>query len=310
MLLRLLMDPPPDSLQSFFTTQGPLIFSTNGTPSSRASTLTKITTLLGFGTSFYGTSPGTNYGSNLLYDTVRSLLGTNTLQDLQTNVLIPAYQLDTSTYTTFSNLNFAEFIGQTALASDVALATTAAPYYLPIYNFDSHNYLDGGIYQNNPAAFGKTLAQMIKPTAKRICVLSVGTGRGTAGFYDPAPPPSSFMVRLRAQLAEFLRTEGIDINAMDPPDPDEILSVNFLFDLFTIAQVGGQESVARQLFLESSYTLEQLYYYRFQPQLDTNLNTELDNTDPSILTYYEDTAETWFEDDIANITNFLGHLTA
>lgn len=99
---------------------------------------------------------------------------------------------------------------------------------------------------------------------------------------------------------------------MDPPEEDEeeAASVELIFKLFNIATTGGQESVARTLLLDSLYTRNQLYYYRFQPRLDTvNNNTELDNTTPEILAYYQQTAQSWFEDDIANISNFLAHLT-
>jgi len=100
---------------------------------------------------------------------------------------------------------------------------------------------------------------------------------------------------------------------LDPPEEDEeeAASVELIFKLFNIATTGGQESVARTLLLDSLYTRNKLYYYRFQPRLDTvNNNTELDNTTSEILAYYQQTAQTWFEDDIANISNFLGHLTA
>lgn len=322
----------PQQLLPFFTNQGPYIFSTNGTPSSTASIFTKAGVLLlpsVFGNTFYGTSEGTPYGSALLYKTIRDMLKENpddpmsrdlTLQDLKTNVIVPAYQYDTLRYVTFSNLNYAEFIGNTALASDVALSTSAAPFYLPIYSFGGHSYSDGGIYQNNPAGFGRVLAQSIKKNAKRMCVLSIGTGLGQQGFYDPASDSLAFARLIKKAMKTQLVTEPSmlirhpELNRffMDPPEEDEeeAASVELIFKLFNIATTGGQESVARTLLLDSLYTRNQLYYYRFQPRLDTaNNNTELDNTTPEILAYYQQTAQSWFEDDIANISNFLAHLT-
>lgn len=90
---------------------------------------------------------------------------------------------------------------------------------------------------------------------------------------------------------------------------DNPTSIELLFSLLDTAIAGGQESVAKNLFLQSSYTLDNLYYYRFQPQLDLNINTELDNTDPDILTYYEQTAQNVFNNDIDNISTFIGHLS-
>ena len=64
------------------------------------------------------------------------------------------------------------------------------------------------------------------------------------------------------------------------------------------------------MLLESQYTLSKLFYYRFQPILDPALDTELDNTDDSILTYYENTAADYYSNDLDNITTFIGHLSA
>lgn len=323
----------PEQILPFFTDEGKFIFSTNGDESSVASILTKAGVLLlpsVFGSTFYGTPAGTPYGSALLYETVRNMLKEDhndpmsrdlTLQDLKTNVIIPAYQYDTLRYVTFSNLNYAEFIGNTALASDVALSTSAAPFYLPIYSFGGHSYSDGGIYQNNPAGFGRVLAQSIKKNAKRMCVLSIGTGLGQQGFYDPASDSLAFARLIKRAMKRqlvvepemLIRHPELNRFFMDPPEEneEEAASVELIFKLFNIATTGGQESVARTLLLESLYTRNQLYYYRFQPRLDTvNNNTELDNTTPEILAYYQQTAQSWFEDDIANISNFLGHLTA
>ena len=76
---------------------------------------------------------------------------------------------------------------------------------------------------------------------------------------------------------------------------------------------GSQESVAEALNLQATYTLDQFYYYRFQPTFDDIPSDEdvgLDNTSSTILSYYVSKANTWYSDDIANITTFLGHLTA
>lgn len=37
---------------------------------------------------------------------------------------------------------------------DVALATSAAPTYLPIHNLESSQYVDGGVWANNPSLVG------------------------------------------------------------------------------------------------------------------------------------------------------------
>lgn len=300
----------PNDLDTFFTDDGPYIFSTNGTASNRATTIDK---LLAFapanpytGIPFYSTQ-GTayTYGSNLLVTRLQEMFTTNSMQNLLTNVVVPSYKVDfkgdgnisKGVYTLCSNVNLPGFVGQNELIKNVALATASAPFYLPSLSLTSTNpndstylngtYIDGGVYANNAAAFGRNLAQMLKPTARRCCILSLGTGLGEMGFDD--------------------ETLGMSLLSAST---DPIVTVANLFSLFDVASTGGQESVARNLLFESSYTLNRLYYYRFQPTLDPAKDTELDNTDSSILTYYNDTANTWFNDDIDNINTFIGHLNA
>lgn len=293
MALSLAFGMTPDQIAPFFTTQGPYIFSLSSIiPSLRPNLAAKLG-LIALDIPFYQSSGPTaqNYGSGLLYKTVQDTFKIEgvdaTLQDLKTKVVIPAYEDDTKRYVLFSNLNYPEFTGQNELISNVALATGAAPVYLPQLSMNGHNYEDGGMFCNNPAQFGKVLAHMIKPFATKVCVLSLGTGIGKMGF-DPGTP--------------------------DPENPPTNTStIEKIFELFSISSTGAQESVSRALLLESSYTLfpkyyYPTYYYRFQPQLDLNLNTELDNTDPAILTYYEQTAQSVFNNDIDNISTFIGHL--
>lgn len=302
MALALAIGKSTSDLSPLFTTQGKLIFSTNGTPSNVATTADKIYSLTISGVPFYATDPGTGYGSALLTSQIQSLFGSMTMQDLLTNSIIPTYKvefregtsnIDTGTYTLCSNANYTDFVGQNELISNVALVTSAAPFYLPSIVLNgtapgtlNGRFIDGGVYQNNPSSFGKNLATILKPTANRCCVLSIGTGLGEMGFDDDAP------------------TTLLGASA------DPIISIPNLFSLFDISGTGGQESISKNLYLEATYSLNNLYYYRFQPNLDINLDTELDNTTDEILEYYEDTAATWFSNDIDNITTFLGHLTA
>jgi predicted acylesterase/phospholipase RssA len=293
----------PDQIMPFFTVQGPYIFSlTSLTPSVRPNLAAKIA-LITADIPFYQSSGPTaaQYGYGLLQATLESIFGSNTLQNLKTNVLIPSYQYDNSKYVLFSNLNYPDFIGQNELISNVALATSSAPIYFPALNLNNHVYIDGGVYNNNPAELGRTLAQIIKPTAVRTCILSLGTGLGELGF-DPGNP-SMIDPRIDPKLMTTLKSlQNNNVKLFD--------SIATIFSLFNIAAVGSQESTAKALYLESQYTLNQLYYYRFQPKLDLSLDTELDNTDPAILTYYQNTANQWYNNDIENITNFIGHLTA
>jgi patatin-like phospholipase/acyl hydrolase len=230
-------------LEPLFTTQGKLIFSTNGTPSNRASTVDKVYSLTVSGVPFYGTDVGTNYGSALLTSQIQTMFGNATMQDLLTNVVIPTYKvdfrdgtsnIDTGVYTVCSNASYPEYAGQNELVSNVALATSAAPFYLPSIVLNgttagtlNGRYIDGGVYQNNPSSFGRNLASTLKPNANRCCILSLGTGLGEMGFDDDA-----------ATADTSLRSTA-----------DPVISISNLFSLFDIAGTGGQESISKNLFI-------------------------------------------------------------
>lgn len=295
----------PDELEPFFVDEAKRLFTIRtaaelalgqcnaNTDSNRPSLTQKIIILLGDAVydrdAFYypacplETGGTSNYGSNVLQSVLEGQFGSDTMQELKTKALIPGYELDTTKYVLFSNYNDVLFQGQNESLVNVARATSAAPAYLPSWSFNNHTYLDGGVYQNNPAELALTLAKAAKPTANRSCVLSIGTGIGEMVFYKPS--------------SELLT--------------DSQNAISTIFSLFNVATTGGQESVDFNLKMRSSRTLEQLYYYRFQPTLDQeNQNTELDNSDVSFLQYMENLANTEFNADIDNITTFLGHLTA
>jgi len=299
--LALAMGKDPNDLTSFFTEKGPYVFSTSSsTPSSRPSLAKKVLKI--FADDPFYSSSNNKYGYGLLVATLQSLFGNSTLQDVKTNVIIPSYEDDTDTYVTFSNLNYPDFIGQNELVINAALATGSAPVYFPALNINGHEYIDGGVYNNNPASIGRAMAQAIKPTATRTCILSLGTGIGEKGF-DPGKP-SLAEPKEHAQLIATL-------NALQTTHNLKLFdSLAQIFGLFDIASVGSQESTSFALSLEARYTINQLYYYRFQPNLDKNVNTELDNTDSEILTYYQNTARQWYNNDIKSISEFLGHLIA
>jgi hypothetical protein len=306
----------PSEIESFFTTTGPYIFTLGGnglippvfypTPGQRVNTLTsaEILGLIASDTPFYHSSGNyaADYGTGLLAATLQSFFGTNTLANLQTNVLIPSYQTDTGTFVSFSNVNNSRFIGQNELIKNVALATSAAPLYLasdtcPIsFGEPQHQYSDGGVYLNNPALMGLALGKMVKPNANRYCVLSLGTGL--------VPGEGSYAY----ELTQLIQKHVINNNSLSTVNPITILS-----NLIREAGGGSEESVAETLLLTSQYTLDQLYYYRFQPifnDIPTGEDTGLDNTSNVILNYYATKASDWYTNDLANIITFLGHLTA
>jgi patatin-like phospholipase/acyl hydrolase len=278
-------------LVPFFTEEGQWIFtirtaedvllgSINASdPSNVPNDLQKVAIIADNDQFYKSVSTASNYGSARLKSVITNVLGTNTMANMQTNILIPSLRSNTSKAVFFSNADYPQFIGQTELAVNVALATSAAPLYLPPVTFGGNEYIDGGLYQNSPTGLGLTLAKVKRPTAKRACVLSIGTG--TSPDHDFSSPPDG----------------GLPFET----------SATTLLNLLTIAIPNVALTTDIDLFLRSQYTLDNLFYYSFNPVLT---NTDLDNTTPAFLTYLSDAANTWYDNDTANITNFIGHLTA
>lgn len=290
----------PDEMEPFFTDKGKWIFTIRSAfdigfcdaslPSNRPNLAQKLALVALDEPLYKSACPATgypqdsNYGNVILKQELTNYFATSTMLDLKTKVVIPAYRYDTQSYINISNdSSTGMFVGQNNLISDTALATSAAPVYLPSINFGdpTHEYIDGGVYQNNPAEIALSLGRALKPRSNRYCVLSLGTGIGEMGF----------------------DTTNTELTAADS-------SVTRIFKLFDIASTGGQESVDFNLKMRANHTLEQLYYYRFQPKLDPSMDTELDNSDASFLSYLATTATDHFNTDSVDINNFLGHLTA
>ena len=290
--LALAIGKTPEDLIPFFTEQGPLLFTLGSNvfppvvfppivPSVRPNSVEKLALIVA-NIPFYNSS-GTYanaYGSGLLKTLLETLFGDKTMQDVQANVIIPTFEYTTKTFVLCSNLDNPAFSGQDELLSNVALATSAAPVYLPPIELTSPIntklnglFFDGGIYQNNPSQLGYTLGKMTKPTANRFCVLSVGTGAGEYGF-DNDPVSSNLMIlekdkkkytpstTLRSIVQKMghsvknlnkLQNKMLDLQLQDI----DYNTIKFLFELFSIASTGAQESGAESLFLESNYTLDQ-----------------------------------------------------
>ena len=315
----------PTDLQNFFIEDGPWIFSTSSTtPGIRATTLDKISTMV-FGGSFYS-------NANLIAR-LNDEFGTETLQDMKTNVLITScnYNLNNPSYAQkaipilFSNANVPGYTGRNQLAADVALATASAPLYFPAANFNKLNFVDGGIIQNNPVQLALSLGQALYPQADRYCVLSVGTGIGDIGFPPSATlPPSSSSLRMETRKLEEALFKGSPRLAFTRPVTDKQIDILLqmqengtfdnmyvLMDLIDIEIAGPQEAMAFNLGIQANLTLQNnIYYYRFNLGLDPNQDTEMDNTSAEFMEYMETATAQRINDDIDRITNFIGHLTS
>jgi hypothetical protein len=187
-----------------------------------------------------GKLTGADYSNHALRRGILERIGDITLNDLPRKVLISSFDLDNDPQTTgvlrrwkpkfFHNFPGPDSDGDQRLV-DVALRTSAAPTYFPIYQ----GYTDGGVVVNNPSTCA--LAQAICPdyggqSLRAICLLSIGTGLvsifvpvldGDWGLAQWAPHLVSLMIEGGVGMAEYqckqiLGRRAMRINPLLPGD--------------------------------------------------------------------------------------------
>ncbi|XP_078444477.1 patatin-like protein 2 [Wolffia australiana] len=140
---------------------------------------------------------GPRYSGKYLHQIIREKLGNTRLRQAITNVVIPTFDIRHLQPTIFSSYELKNNESLDALFSDICIATSAAPTYLPAHQFQTQDkqgsvrdfhLIDGGVAANNPAllAMGEVTKEIftgnpdffpIKPMDYgRFVVLSLGTG--------------------------------------------------------------------------------------------------------------------------------------
>ncbi|KAA8537728.1 hypothetical protein F0562_027282 [Nyssa sinensis] len=149
---------------------------------------------------------GPKYDGKYLHSLVKEKLGNIRLHQTLTNVAIPTFDIKRLQPTIFSTYEVKNKPSLDALLSDICIATSAAPTYLPAHYFETKdsagkvrefNLIDGGVAANNPTlvAIGEVTKQITRrnpdffPIKKmdydRLLVISLGTGSSkTEEKYD------------------------------------------------------------------------------------------------------------------------------
>ncbi|KAM1464428.1 hypothetical protein FF1_043205 [Malus domestica] len=141
---------------------------------------------------------GPKYDGKYLHKIVKEKLGDKRLNDTLTNVVIPTFDIKRLQPTIFSSYEAKKNSSIDALLSDICIATSATPTYLPAHHFETKtstgetrefDLIDGGVVANNPAlvAIGEVTREVhqgnsdfsfsMRPTDYgRFLVVSLGTG--------------------------------------------------------------------------------------------------------------------------------------
>ena len=140
---------------------------------------------------------GPKYDGKYLHNVTKEKLGSIKLHQTLTNVAIPTFDIKKLQPTIFSSYEVKNKPSLDALLSDICIATSAAPTYLPAHSFETKdpdgkvrefNLIDGGVAANNPTliAVGEVMKQIMKGSSdffaikqmdyRRLLVISLGTG--------------------------------------------------------------------------------------------------------------------------------------
>lgn len=149
--------------------------------------------------------------------------GESTLQDINnTRLIIPTVNLTKGKPHVFRSCHLPVAVhDQDLKITDVVIAATAAPTYFPHRRINGEDFVDGGIWNNDPSVLGFAEAMRIQqfecPTpndfhfqSEDIHLLSVGTGRAQ---YSLSPPGADAgLIYWAPRVAEVMgmaQTEGI-----------------------------------------------------------------------------------------------------
>lgn len=291
----------PDYMESFFLNDAKRVFtirtaadvasgSHNASEDSNRPNLAQKAFMFATNDSFYQSAyEDSNYGHNILQQVLVNNFGTNTLADLKTPIVIPAYEEDMSRYVVFSNFNDpAYFIGNTETIVNVCRASSAAPVYLPAHGFNGHFYSDGGQYANDAILAAINVGLSVKPNATRIVIVDVGTGIGNMSF-DGSADASTDLEHLAVRAFRVMNV------AMTGAEEWSRYFLNYLSDRTT--------NLTNKAIID-------LYYYKFQPKFSENFPNELDNSAQGWFGLLSNAVNNHYIEESDKISSILAHLTA
>ena len=142
------------------------------------------------------------YDPSKLRTELEAILGTQRLGDSQTRLVIPAWHSVRRTPYLFKTAHHPRLeVDYKEKAVDVAMATAAAPTYMPAHQLESGVMLaDGGIWANNPTGVAAVeAAAMLKWPMEKVNILSLGC------------TTEHFVVDTNAGLASFGLKGGLEM---------------------------------------------------------------------------------------------------
>lgn len=210
------------------------------------------------------------------------------IADLKTRVLVPAVNWTKGGPQFFKTPHNAKyFADRNRRLVDVAMATSAAPIFLPNYEFENQVYVDGGLVGNAPGLFGLHEAEHALKITKTIRLLSIGTSskKITAdqsktldkGIASWGSNIFELMIACQEQvtgsmLRQKLNDSYLEIDVHTGKDQDKNLSL----DCSTQAATQTLLGLATQSLQDNYSTQLKIYLDHFSPALDFNSVSDSD----------------------------------
>ena len=173
---------------------------------------------------------------------LHEILGDRLLGHSKIRLVLPSYSLDEDEVYLFKTPHHPELRRDwRETMADVALATSAAPTYLPAARLRQHRLVDGGVWANNPCLIGVAEAvSVLGASLDQIRVLSIGTtdpisahpaALNNAGLVRWAKPAARLVLRAQA-LGALHTTEHLigaeRVSRIDPKVPDGLFELDRL----------------------------------------------------------------------------------
>lgn len=196
------------------------------------------------------------HGPDRLRAALGEVFGDRLLGSSTKRLVIPSYSLDSNDVYVFKTPHHPRLRrDHKERMVDVAMATTAAPLFLPAFRLGNNRLIDGGVWANNPTLVAVAEARsMLEVPLDAMRVLSMGTtddcvdlgdklNRG--GLLQWARPASAVLLRGQA-IGSFHAAEHLigptNITRIDSPVPAGV----FKLDRINEARIRGlAEDVAR-----------------------------------------------------------------
>lgn len=140
--LALSIKKPASEMVTLYKQKGPIIFPE---PKNRFEEIRQT-----LGQVFFGGK----YKKDALESILKDFFGDATLKDSSTYLCIPSFNLTIGMPRVFKNPHGTFYKDADITMVDAALATSAAPSFLPIHQINNALYCDGGLWANNPALCG------------------------------------------------------------------------------------------------------------------------------------------------------------